>query len=74
MGVLTVANQLTFLRILLIPAFVLLVTYAYLGWALLVFLTAGVTDSVDYAIRKGDFVQGVLRSLGAESTRSSVAI
>jgi len=29
-GVLTVANQLTFLRILLIPAFVLLVTYGYL--------------------------------------------
>ena len=52
MGVLTVANQLTFLRILLIPAFVLLVTYGYLGWALLVFLTAGVTDALDGLIAR----------------------
>jgi len=51
-GVLTVANQLTFLRILLIPAFVLLVTYGYLGWALLVFLTAGVTDALDGLIAR----------------------
>ena len=52
MGVLTVANQLTFLRILLIPAFVLLVTYGYLGWALVVFLTAGVTDALDGLIAR----------------------
>jgi cardiolipin synthase (CMP-forming) len=51
-AVLTVANQLTFLRILLIPAFVLLVTYGYLGWALLVFLTAGVTDALDGLIAR----------------------
>jgi cardiolipin synthase len=51
-GVLTVANQLTFLRILLIPAFVLLVTYGYLGWALLVFLAAGVTDALDGLIAR----------------------
>ena len=43
----TVANQLTLLRMLLIPAFVLLVVYGYFGWALLVFLVAGATDAFD---------------------------
>ena len=47
MGHLTIANQLTILRIILIPVFVLLVVYGYLGWALIVFLTAGVTDALD---------------------------
>jgi cardiolipin synthase len=50
--ILTVANQLTFLRILIIPAFVLLVTYGYLGWALLAFITAGVTDALDGLIAR----------------------
>jgi phosphatidylglycerophosphate synthase len=45
MGSLTVANQLTILRIMLIPVFVLLVVYNYLGWALIVFLAAGVITS-----------------------------
>ncbi len=52
MRILTVANQLTFLRILLIPAVVLLVTYGYLGWALLAFITAGVTDALDGLIAR----------------------
>jgi cardiolipin synthase (CMP-forming) len=43
----TLANQLTLLRMLLIPAFVLLVVYGYFGWALLVFLVAGATDAFD---------------------------
>jgi cardiolipin synthase (CMP-forming) len=43
----TVANQLTLLRMLLIPAFVLLVVYGYLGWALIVFMVAGATDALD---------------------------
>ena len=43
----TVANQLTLLRMLLIPAFVLLVVYGYFGWALIVFLVAGATDAFD---------------------------
>ena len=43
----TLANQLTLLRMLLIPAFVLLVVYEYFGWALLVFLFAGATDAFD---------------------------
>lgn len=43
----TVANQLTLLRMLLIPAFVLLVVYGQFGWALIVFLVAGATDAFD---------------------------
>jgi cardiolipin synthase len=50
--ILTVANQLTFLRILIIPAFVLAVTYGYLGWALLAFITAGLTDGLDGLIAR----------------------
>jgi cardiolipin synthase len=51
-GHLTLANQLTILRIMLIPAFVLLVVDGYLGWALIVFLTAGVTDALDGLIAR----------------------
>ena len=51
MTVLTAANQLTLLRMLLIPAFVILVLYGHLGWALVVFVTAGVTDGLDGADR-----------------------
>ena len=55
MSVLTAANQLTVLRMLLIPAFVILVVYGHLGWALVVFMTAGVTDGLDGLIaRRGD--------------------
>ena len=59
---LTAANQLTLLRMLLIPAFVILVLYGELGWALIVFVTAGVTDGLDGVIarRSGQFT-----SLGA---------
>ncbi len=35
MTALTPANQLTLLRMLLIPAFVILVVYGHLGWALI---------------------------------------
>lgn len=47
MTALTPANQLTLLRMLLVPAFVILVVYGHLGWALTVFVTAGVTDGLD---------------------------
>ena len=47
MAALTLANQLTLLRMLLIPALVILVVYGMNGWALLVFVTAGVTDALD---------------------------
>jgi len=48
----TLANQLTLLRMLLIPAFVLLVVYGYFGWALLVFMVAGATDAFDGLIAR----------------------
>jgi cardiolipin synthase len=44
---LSLANQLTLLRVVLIPAFVLLTVYGYLGGALSVFLFAGATDALD---------------------------
>jgi len=50
--VLTAANQLTLLRMLLIPAFVILVVYGHLGWALTVFVTAGITDGLDGLIAR----------------------
>jgi cardiolipin synthase len=47
MTLLTPANQLTLARVVLIPFFVILVVYGYLGWALVVFLVAGLTDLFD---------------------------
>ena len=44
---LTTANQLTIARMLLIPAFVILLLYEYRGWALVTFFTAGLTDLLD---------------------------
>jgi len=52
MAVLTLANQLTLLRMLLIPAFVILTVYQYLGWALATFVLAGVTDLLDGVIAR----------------------
>jgi cardiolipin synthase len=52
MTALTLANQLTLLRMLLIPAFVILVIYGHLGWALVVFVTAGITDGLDGLIAR----------------------
>jgi cardiolipin synthase (CMP-forming) len=48
----TLANQITVLRMLLIPAFVLLVVYGYFGWALIVFVIAGITDALDGLIAR----------------------
>jgi cardiolipin synthase len=52
MAVLTVANQLTLLRMLLIPGFVLLVVYGEMGWALAVLFAAGLTDALDGVIAR----------------------
>ena len=41
--VFTIANQLTMLRLLLIPAFVILTLYGEFGWALATFVVAGLT-------------------------------
>jgi cardiolipin synthase (CMP-forming) len=59
---LTPANQLTLLRMLLIPGFVILVVYGHLGWALVVFTTAGITDALDGVIARRS---GQYSSLGA---------
>jgi len=50
--VLTVANQLTLLRMLLIPAFIVLIVEGELGWAFFVFAIAGVTDALDGVIAR----------------------
>ena len=47
MTALTPANQLTILRMLLIPVLALLVIYERLGWALAVFMIAALTDALD---------------------------
>ena len=52
MTALTLANQLTLLRMLLIPAFVILVIYGHFGWALTVFAVAGLTDALDGLIAR----------------------
>ena len=52
MSTLTTANQLTLLRMLIIPAFVILVVYGHLGWALVAFAVAGITDGLDGLIAR----------------------
>ena len=48
----TLANQLTLLRMLLIPVWVLLIVYGYSGWALVIFAVAGATDAFDGLIAR----------------------
>lgn len=43
----TLANQLTILRICLVPALVILLVYGFYGWGLVVFVIAGITDALD---------------------------
>jgi cardiolipin synthase (CMP-forming) len=59
---LTTANQLTILRMLLIPAFVILLIYGYRGWALITFMIAGLTDLLDGLIAR---LAGEKTTLGA---------
>ena len=62
METLTLANQLTLARLLLVPALVLLVIYGHNGWALITFVVAGITDALDgLAARRA----GQRTSLGA---------
>lgn len=56
--ILTPANQLTLLRLLLVPVFVLCMLYNLPGWALVTFAAAGVTDLFD----------GLVARLSGEST------
>jgi cardiolipin synthase len=59
---LTTANQLTILRMLLIPVFVILLLYGHQGWALLTFMVAGLTDLLDGLIAR---LAGEKTTLGA---------
>jgi len=59
---LTAANQLTITRMLLIPAFVILLLYGYRGWALVTFFTAAATDLLDGLIAR---LTGQKTTLGA---------
>jgi cardiolipin synthase len=52
MAVLTAANQLTFLRLALVPVFALAMLYGRPGWALVTFLVAGATDALDGLIAR----------------------
>jgi cardiolipin synthase (CMP-forming) len=62
MTVLTAANQLTLLRLALVPVFFICMLYGRPGWALLVFAVAGVTDAFDGLIARRT---GQLTTLGA---------
>ena len=57
---LTLANQLTLLRMLLIPVFAILLVYGHVGGALGVFLVAAMTDMLDgyFARRSGPTTLG----------------
>jgi len=52
MKALNLANQLTILRLILIPFFLLTVSYNHLGWALTIFVLAGITDGLDGIIAR----------------------
>lgn len=56
--ILTVANQLTFLRMALAPLLVVLVVQGRMRWALSVFVVAGLTDALD----------GLIARLGRQQT------
>jgi cardiolipin synthase len=51
-NVLTLANELTILRIVFVPLFVILLVYNRLGWALITFLVAALTDGLDGLIAR----------------------
>jgi cardiolipin synthase len=51
-AILTTANQLTLLRIVFVPVFIILLVYGDTGWALSVFVAAGITDVLDGVIAR----------------------
>jgi cardiolipin synthase len=48
----TTANQLTILRIVFVPVFIILLVYGRVGWALGTFILAGITDVLDGVIAR----------------------
>jgi cardiolipin synthase (CMP-forming) len=61
-SVLTAANQLTLLRLALVPVFALFLLYGWPGWALVTFVVAGVTDMFDGLIARRT---GQMTTIGA---------
>ena len=59
---LTLPNQLTLFRMVLIPFFVVAVLYGRMGWALAIFVLAGLTDALDGLVAR---LTGQRSSLGA---------
>src|ERR1051326_7974648 len=51
-AVLTTANQLTILRIVFVPVFMICLVYRHVGWALSTFAAAGFTDVLDGIIAR----------------------
>jgi len=51
-SILNLANQLTILRIVFVPVFVILLVYSEMGWALVVFMAAAVSDGLDGMIAR----------------------
>lgn len=51
-AILNTANQLTILRIVFVPIFIILLTYGEMGWALGTFVLAGITDVLDGVIAR----------------------
>lgn len=49
---LTTATQLTILRIVFVPVFIILLAYHQAGWALCTFVAAGITDVLDGIIAR----------------------
>jgi cardiolipin synthase len=62
MSMLTAANQLTLLRLLLVPVFALCMLYDWPGWALVTFAVAALTDALDGLIARWT---GHMTTLGA---------
>jgi len=52
MSLATTANQLTILRIVVVPVFIILLVYNELGWALAAFVLAGISDVLDGLIAR----------------------
>ena len=51
--ILTVPNQLTFLRLAFLPVFIITIHYERYGWAMAILIVAGLTDGLDGLLARG---------------------
>jgi cardiolipin synthase len=51
--ILTVPNELTFLRLAFIPFFIMAIHYERYGWGIIIFIVAGLTDGLDGLLARG---------------------